>query len=361
MFYAVVPAGGSGTRLWPVSRAAAPKFLHDLTGVGRTLIQATYSRLLPLAGPDRMLVVTGGAHAAAIARQLPGLPAPQILVEPAPHDSAPAIGLAAALIAREEPEAIMGSFASDHVVRDEAAFRASVEGAAAAAQGGHLMTIGIMPTRAETGYGYLQRGEPLAGGSAHLVAEFKEKPAREVAEAYLADGGYWWNASMFVWRVDVFLDELRRQLPALHDGLVRIAEAWGTGRQDETLGTVWPSLPTVSVDHGVMEGAAARGRVGAVPGDFGWHDIGDWDTLAGLLPASPAGNVVLGPSSSHVGLDTMDTVVVPRSGRLVCTLGVTGVVVVDTDDVLLVCSRDRAQDVRQVVAQLRSDGHDALL
>jgi len=361
VFYAVIPAGGSGTRLWPVSRAAVPKFLQDLTGGDRTLIQATYARLCPLAGPDRTFVVTGGAHAAGIARQLPHLPAENVLVEPAPRDSAPAIGLAAAVIARRDPEAIMGSFAADHVVRDEAAFRASVRAAADAAGRGHLMTIGIVPTRPETGYGYLQRGERLAGGAGCLVAEFKEKPARDVAETYVASGGYWWNASMFVWRVDVFLDELRQQQPALHAGLVRIAEAWGTNRQEEILGSVWSTLPKVSVDYGVMEGAAARGRVGAVPGDFGWYDVGDWDTLAGLLPASSQGNVVLGPSSAHVGLDTDNTVVVSRSGRLIATLGVTDLVVVDTDDVVLVCSRGSAQEVRQLVTELRSHGHDALL
>ncbi|MGB9376585.1 MAG: sugar phosphate nucleotidyltransferase [Mycobacteriales bacterium] len=358
--YAVVPAGGSGTRLWPVSRAATPKFLHDLTGAGRTLIQATYSRLLPLAGPERTYVVTGGAHAAAVARQLPDVPADHVLVEPAQRNSAPAIGLAAAIIARDEPTAVMGSFASDHVVRDEPAFVAAVRDAAEAAEQGYLMTIGIVPTRAETGYGYLHRAAPLAGGTGYLLDGFKEKPARDVAEAYLAGGDHWWNASMFVWRVDVFLDELHRQQPELHDGLVRIADAWGSPQQDATLGRLWPTLPSISVDHAVMEGAAARGRVGAVPGDFGWYDIGDWDTLAGLLPETAEGNVVIGPASAHLGIDTRDTVIVPRSGRLVATLGVSDLVIVDTDDVVLVCSRSDAQEVRRLVAELQSHGHDAL-
>ncbi len=363
-FYAVVPAGGSGTRLWPVSRAAAPKFLHDLTGSGRTLMQATYDRLLPLAGPERTLVITGGAHAAAVARQLPDLPAERVLVEPAPRGTAAAIGLAAALIDREDRGAVMGSFAADHLVGDEPAFLASVSAAATAAGVGYLMTIGIVPTRPESGYGYLQRGEPLAGGTGYLVAEFKEKPPREAAEAYVASGNYWWNASMFVWRVDAFLDELRRQQPALHDGLRRIVDDWGTDRQDHTLGAIWPTLPKVSVDHGVMEGAAGRGLVGAVPGDFGWYDVGDWDTLAGLLPASPAGNVVLGPpsaSDSVVAIDTHNTVVATHTGRVVATLGLNDVIVVDTEDVLLVCARDQAQQVRLLVDELRSRGHDALL
>jgi mannose-1-phosphate guanylyltransferase len=262
--YAVVPAGGSGTRLWPLSRAAHPKFLHDLTGDGRTLIQATYSRLAPLAGVDRTYVVTGSAHAATIARQLPALPADHLLVEPAPRDSAAAIGLAATLIARRDPGAVMGSFAADHVVRDEAAFLTSVRAAAEVAEHGYLMTVGISPTGPETGYGYLRRGKPIAGGAAYVLKEFKEKPSREQAEAYLAIGHYLWNASMFVWRVDVFIEELKRQQPALHDGLARIADAWASPAQDEALGAIWPTLPRVSVDYAVMEDAAARGRVATV-------------------------------------------------------------------------------------------------
>ncbi len=358
--YAVVPAGGSGTRLWPLSRAADPKFLHDLAGDGRTLIQATYARLTPLAGPGRTFVVTGTAHAAAVARQLPDLPAGHLLVEPAPRDSAPAIGLAATLIARRDPAAVMGSFAADHVVRDEAAFLASVQAAADAAEQGYLVTVGIAPTRPETGYGYLRRGDPLPGGTAYL-AEFTEKPSRGLAERYLATGQYLWNASMFVWRVDVFLDELQRHQPALHAGLARIAHAWGSPEQDEILGEAWPALPKLSVDYAVMEGAAARGRVATVPGDFGWHDVGDWDTLGAILPAAPDGNVLLGPAGSHLAIDTRDTLVASGSGRVVATLGISGLVVIDTDDAVLVCRRDRAQDVRQLVEMLRADGRAALL
>ncbi|MCA1656109.1 MAG: mannose-1-phosphate guanylyltransferase [Actinobacteria bacterium] len=359
--YAVVPAGGSGTRLWPLSRAAQPKFLHDLTGAGRTLIQATYARLLPLSAPERIYVVTGTAHAAGIARQLPDLPTQNVLVEPAPRDSAPAMGLAAAVIARRDPEAIMGSFASDHVVADETAFQASVSIAAQAAAAGYLMTIGITPTVPETGYGYLRVGAALPVAGAFSVEQFKEKPTREVAEGYLASGRYAWNASMFLWRVDAFLAELRRQQPVLHAGLTRIAADWGTERQDQTLGTVWPGLPKVTVEHGVMEDAAGRGRVGAVPGDFGWHDVGDWDGLGAVLPPSGADNIVLGERSAHVGVDTAHCVVVPAGGRLLATLGISGLVVVDTDDVVLVCSRERAQDVRELVAALRADGRDALV
>ncbi|MEP6695461.1 MAG: mannose-1-phosphate guanylyltransferase [Pseudonocardiales bacterium] len=360
--FAVVPAGGSGTRLWPLSRATAPKFLHDLTGAEQTLLQGTYSRLAPLTGPEGIYVVTGGAHAAAVARQLPDLPAGQLLVEPTPRDSAPAIGLAASLIARRDPGAVMGSFAADHLVGDDPAFLAAVRAAAGVAGHGYLVTIGIAPTGPDTGYGYLRCGAPLdAGGPAYVLEEFKEKPAVEVAQAYLATGRYLWNASMFLWRVDVFLDELLRQQPALHAGLAAITDAWGGPAHDEVLGAIWPTLPKVSVDYAVMEGAAARGRVATVPGDFGWHDIGDWDTLGVVLPPSGEGNVLLGPANRILALDTRDTVIAAGSGRLVATLGVHDLVVVDTDDALLVCRRDRAQDVRAVVAALRGSGRDDLL
>ncbi len=357
--YAVVPAGGSGTRLWPLSRAARPKFLHRLSGGDRSLIQATYDRLAPLAGPDLTYVVTGGSHAAEIARQLPDLPAEHIVIEPAPRDSAPAIGLAAALIARRDPAAVMGSFAADHLVGDEPAFRVSVEAAARGAAAGYLMTIGIAATGPETGYGYLRRGAEISAG-VYAVEEFKEKPDREQAAAYLATGRYAWNASMFVWQVGTFLDELRRQQPELHAGLLRIAADWGGPAQEETLGREWPALPKVTVDHGVMEDAAARGRVGTVAGDFGWHDIGDWDTLGTVLPGSAEGNVVVGEADDHLSVDTYDTIVAPGSGRLVATLGVRGLVIVDTDDAVLVSTRDRAQEVRRIVEELPARGRDAL-
>src|SRR5689334_6266319 len=241
MLYAVIPAGGSGTRLWPLSRAGHPKFLHALTGTSATLLQATYARLGDLSTPATTMVVTGVAHAADVSRQLPELPAENIVVEPSPRDSCAAIGLAAALIARRDPEAVMGSFAADHLVRDEPAFHEAIRAAIAGAQAGRLMTVGITPTGPETGYGYLQCG-PVERGVLP-VAEFKEKPSLEVAIEYLRTGRYLWNASMFVWNVSTFLDELKRQQPELYAGLTTIAAAWGTADQDGVLGQVWANLP----------------------------------------------------------------------------------------------------------------------
>ena len=354
MFHAVIPAGGSGTRLWPLSRAGHPKFLHPLTGSAQTLLQATVARLAPLAPADRTYVVTGVAHAAAVARQLPALPEENLLVEPSPRDSCAAIALAAAVIARRDPAAVMGSFAADHLVRDGAHFVEVVRDAVRGAEQGLLMTVGITPTAPETGYGYLRCGERVDGPVVR-VEEFTEKPPADVAVSYVESGRYLWNASMFVWRVDVFQRELARQQPELAAGISRIADGWDTPDRQAVLGEVWPGLPKISVDYAVMEGAAAVGRVATVPGDFGWNDVGDFNTLGDTLPADDDGNVVIGPGDT-LTVDSEHNVLVPQGGRVVALLGVRDLVVVDTGDVTLVCHRHRAQDVKKLVDQLRDQG-----
>ncbi len=363
MFYAVILAGGSGTRLWPLSRAGNPKFLHPLTGSSATLLQATIERIAPLAPPAQTYVVTGVAHAGDVARQASTLPGENILIEPSPRDSCAAIGLAAALIARRDPEGVMGSFPSDHLVGDVRTFANTVPSAIEGAQQGLLMTIGIQPTHPETGFGYLQCGGPIAGpiedGPVRRVEEFKEKPSLEIATAYVASGRYFWNAGMFVWRVDAFLAELARQQPVLHAGLTQIAAAWGTPAQDEVLGAVWPTLPRISVDYAVMEGAAAQGLVATVPGDFGWNDVGDFSTLGDVLPPDEDGNVIVAPSADKPDIllrGTTNSVIVPHGDRLVAALGISNVIIVDTADAVLVCSRDRAQEVKSLVDALRDRG-----
>ena len=365
MLYVVVPAGGSGTRLWPLSRADNPKFLHALTGNASTLLQATVERVAPLATADRIYVVTGVAHAAGVARQLPSVPAENILVEPSPRDSCAAIALAAALIARRDPTAVMGSFAADHLVRDGERFVSVLREAVVGAEQGLLMTVGITPTHPETAYGYLQCGETLAE-PVRRVDEFKEKPSYPVARSYVESGRYLWNASMFVWRVDVFLGELARQQPDLHAGLSRIADAWLTPDRDRVLGEVWPTLPKISVDYAVMEGAAAAGLVATVPGDFGWNDVGDFDTLGVVLPGDEDGNVVVDPGDAAdkpdvLLIDSTGVVVVPHSGRLIAALGLSGMIVVDTPEAVLVCPRDRAQDVKMLVDRLKERGDERLV
>jgi mannose-1-phosphate guanylyltransferase len=362
MFFAVIPAGGSGTRLWPLSRAGHPKFLHPLTGTDASLLQATVDRLAPLTTAERTLVVTGVAHVTAVARQLAGLPEENILVEPSPRDSCAAIALAASVIALREPTAVMGSFAADHLIGDPARWVETVRQAITGAEQGLLMTVGITPTHPETGYGYLQCGLQIGDGPLRQVEEFKEKPDADVAEAYVRSGRYLWNASMFVWRVDVFLTELARQQPELHAGVTAIAHAWHTPEREDVLGTVWPTLAKISVDYAVMEGAAEAGRVATVPGDFGWNDIGDFHTLGDILPPDSSGNVVLGGEGTEkpgvLLWDSSNLVVVPHSGRLVATLGVRDLIVVDTPDALLICPRNRAQDVKKLVDELKQRGEE---
>jgi mannose-1-phosphate guanylyltransferase len=309
------------------------------------------------------------AHAAAVARQLPALPDANIIVEPSPRDSCAAIGLAAAIIAERDPTALMGSFAADQLVRDSEAFVATVQAAAQGARAGKLMTIGITPTHPETGYGYLRCGAVVEGTPVRAVEEFTEKPPYERAVSYVDSGRYLWNASMFLWRVDVFLAELARQQPQLHDGLRHIAAAWHDAGREQVLGDIWPTLPKISVDYAVMEGAAREGLVATVPGTFGWNDVGDFHTLGEVLPADDAGNVLVDTDASDGGAakldvllhDTERVVIVARSGRLVAAVGVHDLIIVDTADALLVCPRDRAQDVKKVVDALVERGAGDLL
>ena len=371
-FHAVVPAGGAGTRLWPLSRSTRPKFLHDLTGSGRTLIQATWDRLVPLAGEDGMVVVTGAAHAVAVARQLPGLHDEDLVVEPAPRNSAAAIGLAAAVLASRHPDAVLGSFAADHVIADDGAFRGAVTEAVAAAREGWLVTIGIDPTGPSTAFGYIHPGEalPVAGApSLRRVEQFVEKPDEDAARTYVA-AGWRWNAGMFVVRAQVLMDLLDAHEPALASGLHRIAAAWDGENREEVLASTWPSLPSVPIDTAVAEPAAAEGRVAVVPGPFRWDDVGDWTSLGDLLASGlgqtvPAGDdaeglQVLGDASKVVGNDATG-VVVPNGGRLVVVAGIQDVVVVDTLDAVLVTTRERAQEVKHIVDILKREGRSDLV
>lgn len=344
--WAVIPAGGAGTRLWPLSRSGAPKFLHDLTGSGRTLLQATVDRLAPVAGA-RTMVVTGAVHLAAVTEQLPEVDAEWLLAEPSPRDSMAAIGLAAALLERHDPEAVLGSFAADHVVTDDEAFLDCVRRAVTAASKGWLVTLGISPTHAAAGFGYLHPGPELDGlAGTHAVQEFVEKPTVAVAQDYVA-AGYLWNAGMFVVRPTVLLDLLASTDRTFAATLREIAAA------PELLAQLWETLPKIAIDHAVAEPAAAQGRVAVVPGDFGWDDIGDFDSLAGLLPApQDGGPTVLGDASLVCAIDSSG-LVVPHGDRVIAVVGLDDVVVVDTGDALLVTTRARAQDVKVIAARLK--------
>lgn len=348
--WAVVPAGGSGTRLWPLSRAGAPKFLLDLTASGRTLLQQTVDRLTPLVG-ERVMVVTGARHRDAVTAQLPELKPDRVLAEPAPRDSMAAIGLAAAILELEDPDALIGSFAADHVIADAERFRACVAEAAEVAATGRIVTLGIEPTHPSTAFGYLREGERIDGFStARSVLSFTEKPEAALAAEYVASGDYRWNGGMFVAPAALLLDELAREHQALARGLREIAA------EPDRLEELWPSLAKIAIDHAVAEPAAARGLVATVPGSFGWDDIGDFASLASLLPDEPV--KVLGAADLVVAHGS--TGLVAPYDRPIAVVGLVDVVVIDTGDALLVTDRAHAQDVKQIVAALHEAGRSEL-
>jgi mannose-1-phosphate guanylyltransferase len=352
-FWAVIPAGGAGTRLWPLSRSFSPKFLHDLTGAGRSLLQTTWDRLHPLCG-DHIIVVTGILHEPAVRAQLPALAAVNLVAEPSPRDSMAAIGLAAAMLERVDPDAVIGSFAADHVIGEPDVFSECVREAVAVARTGYVVTIGIEPTRPATGFGYIHVGDPLAiDGAPHgrRVRSFVEKPDAMTARGFLDAGEYHWNAGMFVVKASVLLDLLAEFHPELAAGLRDIAA------QPARLAEVWPGLTKISIDHAVAEPAAAQGRVAVVPGRFTWDDVGDFASLASLLSdAAPVpGLKVLGEVDLVLAKDATG-VVIPGSGRTVAVLGLDDIVVVDTPDAVLVTTRARAQDVKALVDLLKATG-----
>ncbi len=256
-FYAIIPAGGIGSRLWPLSRADAPKFLHDLTGSGTSLLRQTWDRLAPLAGDQRIMVVTGRAHRAAVESQLPGVEDHNVVLESEPKDSTAAIGLAAAILRRREPDVVIGSFAADHVIGDARGFRRSVREAVAAARAGYVTTIGITPTEPAIGFGYIHAdGQALdveGASTVHAVESFVEKPDLDTARGYLEEGNYLWNAGMFIARADVLLDEIGRTKPELLAGLEELAAAWDTSSRGAVVDAIWPGLEKIAIDYTVAE------------------------------------------------------------------------------------------------------------
>jgi mannose-1-phosphate guanylyltransferase len=359
-FHAVVPAGGAGTRLWPLSRAGHPKFLLDLTGSGRALLQATVDRLLPLTGEGGVLVVTGTRHAQTVAAQLPEVGPDDVLAEPSPRDSMAAIGLAAAvLLARHGEDVVLGSFAADHVIHGAEAFEQAVRDGVVAARAGYVVTIGIAATAPSTAFGYVRSGASLGLDEAPAVAHaagFTEKPDADTAAAYLATGEYRWNAGMFLVRARVLLDHLATQLPALAAGLHEIAAAWDGPERAAVLERVWPGLTKIAIDHAIAEPVAAAGGVAVVPGDFTWDDIGDFESLATLLPVD-----TLGDEGAVLRIAADGAFVVPGGGRTVSVDGLPGADVVDTPDAVLVTTREHAQSVKAAVDGWRARGREDLL
>lgn len=358
-YYAFIMAGGGGTRLWPVSRQARPKQMVKLGG-DRTLFQLAVDRIDAVFSPERTFVVTVADQVEELKKQCANIPDENFLIEPMPRGTASVVGLAAAALHKRDPKAVMAILASDHLIQNIPYFHQILQNAYQLAQDDFLVTLGIRPTFPATGYGYIQRGEALVdyAFTVYQVQRFKEKPDEATARVFLERGDHDWNSGMFVWRVDRIWEEFEKLMPELAEKLNLIDQAWGTERQQEVVKAQWPTIKSQTIDYGIMEKAQ---KVAVLPAaDLGWNDVGSWESIFEVFETDSEGNVAL--DARHLELDTHHSLIVSDgTDRLVVTLGVKDLIVVDTPDALLVCSRQSAQKVREVVNLLKQRDEFQLL
>jgi len=366
-FRPVILAGGSGTRFWPRSRRARAKQVLALDGE-RSMLQQTVERLKPLAGLDKTWVITNEYLAHEIADQLPGLPAAQIVQEPVARNTAPACGLAAFLIERQNPDAVLGIFPSDHVITDEPRFlKALQKGIAVAAADDNMVVLGIEPTRPETGYGYIETGDYTRDDSALHVRRFIEKPNQNRAEEFVAAGSYYWNSGIFLWSARTLANAVREHLPETAPLLESIAAAFGTPEFEEVFHDLYPKCENISVDYAVLEPRSAKGEhlshLFCLPAEFTWNDLGSWASLYEYQLESRLRGDADGNVSETEGLLAIDAVnnyiFSPR--KFVALVGVKNLVIVDTEDALLIAHRDHSQDVGKIVKELGIIGRNELI
>ena len=346
--YAVIMAGGAGTRMWPASRVNRPKQLLRLFG-GKSLLRESYERIARVVPPESICVITGSVHLGQVVEQLPELPVENLFGEPCGRDTANAVGLAAAILHERDPDATVGVFTADHIItppdRFEHALQAGYEAAEMHADA--LVTFGIKPDTAHTGYGYVRRGRKLGDGL-YEVERFTEKPDQATATGYVQDGRHYWNSGMFTWRAATVLDQLKQHLPASFEGVREIARAWGSPGKTDILERVYPGLQKISIDYAVMERAP---RVLLVEMDCHWVDVGSWTALENVITPDEHGNVQAAPSVLHV--DSKRTVAVSEDDHLIATLGVDDLIVVHTCDATFIGRKDRAEQLKDLVAALR--------
>ncbi|MCU0463319.1 MAG: sugar phosphate nucleotidyltransferase [Anaerolineae bacterium] len=356
-FYAMILAGGGGTRLWPLSRKKTPKQTLALTE-DRTLFRIAVDRLAPLFPPERIFVVSGPRLTPLLRGDALHIPSENFIVEPYARDNAAAVGLGLAAIAAHDPDATIVLLTADHHIASQEAFHNTLRTAYEVAQEGHLVTLGITPTYPSTGFGYIHRGELLREANGLQVYKsqgFKEKPTYETALHFLADGTYSWNSGMFIWHIRKAMQEFERQQPKMYKLLLELKHAFALTDDDTILGEVWEKMPRKSIDYAIMEGAT---DVAVIPVDIGWSDVGSWSSLYEVLKLDEKGNGIRG-SAETLMVDTTQTLVF--SDKLTVTIGLDGIVIVDTPDALLVCHRDKAQDIKKVVEHLKVTGQDSYL
>ena len=349
----VIRAGGIGTRLWPYSRQSKPKQFHAMAGE-QTMLQDAVCRIEPIAAPGDIWVSTGVQMAGLVGEQLPALPAEQLIVEPALRNTGPAVGLECALLEARYPGCVVASLGSDHYIgRGEEFCRLlQVADEALKAHPDYLFTLGVVPTRGETGYGYIRRGEVLeevAGQPVYKVEAFTEKPDAATAAEYVENGQYLWNSNMFVWKAATVLELFARFEPEMHEGLLRIQAAVGTLEEAAVIAREYPALKAVAVDNAIIERAE---KVATIEADIDWGDIGSWAALTDVLPVDDTGNLL---SGEVVTVDVANSTVYGRAGKVVALIGVEDLVVVDTEDALLICKKDEAQRVKEVLKRLRGE------
>ncbi len=348
-------AGGRGERFWPKSRKTLPKQFLSLTGDGKTMIQLTVERILPLVEMDDIYIVTNKDYRQLVREQLPEIPERNILCEPVGRNTAPCIGLGAMHINQKYDDAVMMVLPSDHLIKQKKLF-VDILGQACeiAEEDGNIVTVGITPSYPETGYGYIKFLTEKKKGSAFKVEKFVEKPNMDKAKEYLASGDYLWNSGMFMWKVSTILNKMQTLLPQIYQELTQIGEAIGTPEEDKVLQEVFPTVESISVDYGILE---KTDSIYTLPGDFGWDDVGSWLAVSRVRGTDENNNVLTG---NVLAVDTTDCVVEAQE-KLIATVGLKNLVVVDTKDAMLICEKEKANDIKKVLETLRNDDRQEYL